>query len=164
MPLILPERPAIGTGLEARVVSDSGHGIQAKYSGFVHYISNKNILDILLEIEKDSIKERNFNRSAIDYIKQYISVNGSKFEYFDKQIQSRDYLGKLNKIDDYTELVITPIALDKILKVGGFEDKQVVLKELKKSGHLNCEADRYTRKRQLEKGITTTVHVIKIPN
>ena len=127
-------------------------------------ISNKNILDILLEIEKDSIKERNFNRSAIDYIKQYISVNGSKFEYFDKQIQSRDYLGKLNKIDDYTELVITPIALDKILKEGGFEDKQVVLKELKKSGHLNCEADRYTRKRQLEKGITTTVHVIKIPN
>jgi DNA-directed RNA polymerase beta subunit len=44
VPLILPERPAIGTGLEARVVSDSGHGIQAKYSGFVHYISNKNIL------------------------------------------------------------------------------------------------------------------------
>ncbi len=43
VPLILPEKPIVGTGLEARVVSDSGHGIQAKNSGFVSYVSSENI-------------------------------------------------------------------------------------------------------------------------
>lgn len=44
VPLVLPERPAIGTGLEGRIVCDSGHSVQAKASGFVSYISSKNVL------------------------------------------------------------------------------------------------------------------------
>nr|YP_009105677.1 beta subunit of RNA polymerase [Neocystis brevis]AIT94436.1 beta subunit of RNA polymerase [Neocystis brevis] len=43
VPLIAPERPVIGTGLEARVVSDSGHIIQAENSGFVSYVSGDKI-------------------------------------------------------------------------------------------------------------------------
>ena len=127
-------------------------------------IDNNEILKILLEIEKESIKSRNFNKSALDYIKQYISSNGSKFVYFDRESDTKDYLGKLNKKGDYTELVITPIAFEKILKEGGFEDTNVVLKEFKKNGTLNCESDRFTRKRQLEKGITTNVYVINLKN
>lgn len=41
VPLILPEKTIVGTGLEARVTSDSGHGIQAKKSGFVSYVSGR---------------------------------------------------------------------------------------------------------------------------
>ena len=41
VPLILPEKTIVGTGLEARVTSDSGHGIQAKTSGFISYVSGK---------------------------------------------------------------------------------------------------------------------------
>nr|ALO21466.1 beta subunit of RNA polymerase [Lobochlamys culleus] len=44
VPLIRPERPIVGTGLEARVVSDSGHAIQAKYSGFVRYASANKVV------------------------------------------------------------------------------------------------------------------------
>ena len=44
VPLIAPERPVIGTGLEARVVSDSGHILQAKTSGFVSYVSGDKII------------------------------------------------------------------------------------------------------------------------
>ena len=54
VPLLLPEKPIVGTGLEGRIVSDSGHGIQAKKSGFVSYVSN------------ESIKVTNFFSSAAD--------------------------------------------------------------------------------------------------
>jgi len=44
VPLIRPERPIVGTGLEARAVSDSGHVIQAQHSGIVTYVSAKKII------------------------------------------------------------------------------------------------------------------------
>jgi DNA-directed RNA polymerase subunit beta len=44
VPLIRPERPIVGTGLEPRAVSDSGHVIQAKFSGVVTYVSAAKII------------------------------------------------------------------------------------------------------------------------
>lgn len=44
VPLIRPERPIVGTGLEARTISDSGHAITAKSSGFVTYVSSNKIV------------------------------------------------------------------------------------------------------------------------
>nr|QKN19188.1 beta subunit of RNA polymerase [Eudorina elegans] len=44
VPILKPQRPIVGTGLEARAVSDSGHVITAKYSGIVMYISSKKII------------------------------------------------------------------------------------------------------------------------
>ena len=44
VPLIRPERPLVGTGLEARVVADSGHGLQAKGPGFIEYVSGKTVI------------------------------------------------------------------------------------------------------------------------
>nr|AYQ94599.1 RNA polymerase beta subunit protein a [Chlorosarcina stigmatica] len=44
VPLIRPERPIVGTGLEGRAVSDSGHVMQAKFSGFVAYASSTKII------------------------------------------------------------------------------------------------------------------------
>jgi DNA-directed RNA polymerase beta subunit len=44
VPLIRPEKPIVGTGLEGRAVSDSGHALQAKASGFVRYVSGKKIV------------------------------------------------------------------------------------------------------------------------
>nr|YP_009238153.1 RNA polymerase beta subunit [Chromochloris zofingiensis]AMO01031.1 RNA polymerase beta subunit [Chromochloris zofingiensis] len=44
VPLIRPERPLIGTGLEARAVSDSGHALLTKKSGYVAYVSGSKIL------------------------------------------------------------------------------------------------------------------------
>jgi DNA-directed RNA polymerase beta subunit len=39
VPLMRPTRPIVATGLESKVVSDSGHALQAKYSGFVTHVS-----------------------------------------------------------------------------------------------------------------------------
>ena len=44
VPLLAPERPFVGTGLEARVVSDCGHILQTKNSGFISYVSGQKIL------------------------------------------------------------------------------------------------------------------------
>jgi DNA-directed RNA polymerase beta subunit len=44
VPLIRPERPIVGTGLEPRAVSDSGHVIQSKFSGVVTYVSAEKII------------------------------------------------------------------------------------------------------------------------
>jgi len=44
VPLIRPERPIVGTGLEGRTVSDSGHVLQSQYSGLVTYVSAKKII------------------------------------------------------------------------------------------------------------------------
>jgi DNA-directed RNA polymerase subunit beta len=43
VPVIRPERPIVGTGLEARAASDSGHVLQADRSGFVTYASGLKI-------------------------------------------------------------------------------------------------------------------------
>lgn len=43
VPLMCAERPLIGTGLETRVVSDSGHALFAKTSGYIFYASGSKI-------------------------------------------------------------------------------------------------------------------------
>jgi len=44
VPVIRPDRPIVGTGLEARAASDSGHPLQSNQSGFVGYASGKKII------------------------------------------------------------------------------------------------------------------------
>jgi DNA-directed RNA polymerase subunit beta len=44
VPILKPQRPIVGTGLEGRAVSDSGHVITAKYTGLVTYTSSKKII------------------------------------------------------------------------------------------------------------------------
>ena len=44
VPLIRHQRPIVGTGLESRAVSDSGHVIQSKFSGLVTYVSAKKVV------------------------------------------------------------------------------------------------------------------------
>jgi DNA-directed RNA polymerase subunit beta len=44
VPLIRPQRPFIGTGLEARAVSDSGHALLTAKSGYVLYVSGSKII------------------------------------------------------------------------------------------------------------------------
>ena len=44
VPLIRSERPVVGTGLEARAVSDSGHALTTQSGGYVLYASGKNVI------------------------------------------------------------------------------------------------------------------------
>lgn len=55
------------------------------------------------------------------------------------------------------------ISFEEMIKQGGYEDKNVVLRELKQNGYLNCESDRFTRSRKSPVGYTQEVYVIKLP-
>ena len=44
VPVIRPARPLVGTGLEARAVSDSGHALTTKQSGYIVYASGSKIV------------------------------------------------------------------------------------------------------------------------
>lgn len=127
-------------------------------------LNKKEIVNILVNAEKTSIKNRNFDKSIIDYLKEYISSNPSKFKHGLEKITTNDYVGRLTNKKDYTELEIVPMQFEKIIKEGGFEDEKVVLKELKKNGYLDHEKDRNTRKRKVNSEMKTNVYVIKIPN
>jgi DNA-directed RNA polymerase subunit beta len=55
--LIRAERPLVGTGLEARAVSDSGHALIAKSSGYVAYASASKIVIYTYKSKKSLIKK-----------------------------------------------------------------------------------------------------------
>lgn len=44
VPLVRPQRPFVGTGLEARAVSDSGHAVTTESSGYIFYVSGSIII------------------------------------------------------------------------------------------------------------------------
>lgn len=119
------------------------------------------IINMLIEIEQSSISKRNFSKSAIDYIKQYISKFKRKFETSDNT--PMDTLGKLTPKREWIEVQMNKISFEEMIKQGGYEDKNVVLKELKQNGYLNCESDRFTRSRKNSLGYTEDVYVIKLP-
>ena len=126
-------------------------------------MSKDEVLEIILKAEKESIKQRNFDKSFIEFFKDYVSSNSSKFSRDSRIDTVRDYIGNAKRKDGFLEFEILPSKFDEIVKEGGFEETKVVLRELKKSGYLDCERDRYTRKRKTQAGIVTSVVVVKIP-
>lgn len=134
------------------------------------------MIKILIESERESIKSRNLDKSAYEHIRQYVINNKHKFETNFSDNRKKHYtnsseyseqprweiIGKLTKKKDYIELEMTPNKFEVMLKEGGFEDKKVVLKELKKKGILDCDKDRYTRKRLGFGSISTSMIVVKL--
>nr|YP_001382216.1 RNA polymerase beta chain [Pleurastrum terricola]A6YGD9.1 RecName: Full=DNA-directed RNA polymerase subunit beta N-terminal section; AltName: Full=PEP; AltName: Full=Plastid-encoded RNA polymerase subunit beta N-terminal section; Short=RNA polymerase subunit beta N-terminal section [Pleurastrum terricola]ABO69351.1 RNA polymerase beta chain [Pleurastrum terricola] len=44
VPLLIAERPVVGTGLEGRVIADSSYIMQTKQSGVISYVSNEQVI------------------------------------------------------------------------------------------------------------------------
>lgn len=118
------------------------------------------MLDIMVNIEKESLGNRNFRESAIDYIKQYVSKYKNKFECgMNNSIES---IGIIIQREKYVEVQMNKLSFEQMLKQGGYEDKNIVLKELKDAGYLNCEKDRFTRSRKNSLGYIEEFIVINL--
>ena len=52
VPLILPERPIVRTGMESLVINESGHSFQASCGGFVSYISAQHMVILCNTLNK----------------------------------------------------------------------------------------------------------------
>ena len=120
------------------------------------------IVDMIVSIERESIKYRNFNKVVMDFIKQYVDRYRNKFDGKSKS-NSQEILGKITEKEDYTELQMEQLSFELMIKEGGYEDRKIVLKELKKAGFLDCEKDRLTRSRKNSVGVDTEYIVIKLP-
>lgn len=118
------------------------------------------IKNMIVDIEKESIRNRNFKESAIDYIKQYVSKYKGKFDV--SSTTSIENLGKIIQKEKYIEVQMNKISFEQMIKQGGYEDMNVVLRELKDAGYLNCEKDRYTRCRKNSLGYKEEFFVIKL--
>ena len=120
------------------------------------------IVDMIVSIERESIKYRNFHKVVMDFIKQYVDRYRNKFDGKLKS-NSQEILGKITDKEDYTELQMEQLSFELMIKEGGYEDRKIVLKELKKAGFLDCEKDRLTRSRKNSVGVNTEYIVIKLP-
>jgi putative DNA primase/helicase len=128
------------------------------------------IIDLLIRIEKDSIENRNFDKTAIDYIHNFISMNIDKFDLYTRFVKyefqpaKKEYWGKITVRESNIEVEINPLILEESLKKGGFRSSKVVLKELRDKGYLDHEKDKLYRKRLDNLGKLSKVYVILIKN
>lgn len=118
------------------------------------------IINMLIQIENESIESRSFSESAIDYVKQYVAKYKRRFECGDNK--PTDTLGKIITKGECIEVQMNKISFAEMIRQGGYEDKNVVLKELKDNGFLNHEKDRFTRSRKNSLGYSEDVYVIKL--
>nr|WP_243207848.1 hypothetical protein [Paeniclostridium hominis] len=98
----------------------------------------------------------------MDFIKEYVERYRNKFDGKSKS-NSQEILGKITEKEDYTELQMEELSFELMIKEGGYEDRKIVLKELKKAGFLDCEKDRLTRSRNNSAGVEINYIVIKLP-
>lgn len=79
VPLMVPEKPIVGTGLEGKVISDSGHGIQSPLNGYVSYVSGEKIIIHHFSTKKKENLNLKFFRKLI-YFKKFSPF--VKFPFF----------------------------------------------------------------------------------
>ncbi|HBF4581482.1 TPA: DUF927 domain-containing protein [Clostridioides difficile] len=119
------------------------------------------MIDMITNIEKESIRNRNFNESVIDYIKGYVETYRNQFDGITEATTPK-VLGKITEKEDYIEVQMMKESFKYMINEGGYEDEKIVLKELKKGGYLDCEVDRYTRTRRGNEGKKIDYIVIKL--
>nr|YP_010733692.1 RNA polymerase beta subunit [Gayralia brasiliensis]YP_010733766.1 RNA polymerase beta subunit [Monostroma nitidum]WEG92963.1 RNA polymerase beta subunit [Gayralia brasiliensis]WEG93037.1 RNA polymerase beta subunit [Monostroma nitidum] len=70
-----PEKPIVGTGLESRVVSDIGHSLQVKKSGFVSYVDGKKII---VYSQKETCEKSSLNHVLPCFFNKRLKKNPSQ--------------------------------------------------------------------------------------
>ena len=76
--LMSSERPLVGTGLEARVLAESGHPVQSRVSGFVSNISaHQVVVQRLLHVSEGSVLNKKLTKTEF----QLQSLNKTRLSY-----------------------------------------------------------------------------------
>lgn len=133
------------------------------------------IKEFILENEKSSYVQRDIYKNAYDYFQEQVGIHRNNFSSEYHGIPGTNEPAKLEhwgKIDHSkglkkekcsTTITITISSFNNILQQGGFQDPKIILKQWKSTGILDCEKDRYTRKRKISSiGSAIDVYVIKI--
>ncbi|HGS9061479.1 TPA: DUF927 domain-containing protein [Clostridioides difficile] len=129
---------------------------------FLNELKLEEIRDYLAEIEKENIHERGLENSAEYWLRQMIEENSLKFRTNENIYKNDSYWGTIKNLDNNKiEVSILKNKFEEIMKKGGFEDSNIIIKKWKDTGILNHEQGRLTRKRKIN-SITSTVYVVII--
>ena len=104
------------------------------------------ILKFLVENEEQNMIERDLGMKAFNQIVQVIIQNKGYFKLNNISIQNNVCWGNINVRDDYYEVAILKNVLDKNLRMLGYGDPKIVVKEWKNSNLLEFEKDRSTKR------------------
>ena len=136
--------------------------INAGYKDYGISLDIEGIRELLVETEVKSIQRRGIKRKAEDWLIQYVETNASKFKCGKEGTPNVDYWGTRRELaNGELEIAILKNRFEEIMKQGKFEDKNVVLDQLKKEGKLDYEKGRLTRRRKIN-AIETQLYVIKL--
>lgn len=119
------------------------------------------IIELFIQMEKESIKARNFDTSVLEFITTYVSANSNRFIKKGEKANGEVW-GVITEKNGYTEVAFNKLRFEKMIDEGGYEDRDVVLNELKNSKALSCDKDRYTRKRKDSTGLMVPMIVVKV--
>jgi hypothetical protein len=138
----------------------------------------KEITKFLINNEKESSLDRNIEQKAYEYFLQQYAINEKKFiKDHTKNGKHKGFLTKNDSIETWgtfvdnkdknsskqDEICIYPHIFKEIMNSGGYEDERIILKQWKETGILDCEEDRFTRRRKLSStGGRVQVYVIKV--
>ena len=131
------------------------------------------ILSMLVEGEAEQMEQRDMAYMAFQHVRDYVTSNISKFIHtetsnfrqtmdvnFYDTLPKNEILGKVIKSSKGpSEIWIIRSHFDKILRLGGFLDSDVILHQLRAKGVLMCDRSKYTKKKVLYRG-GDTVRVV----
>lgn len=120
------------------------------------------IMKYLLSIEQVSSKKTNLAANALDILTQEISRNSAKYLTPDSPC-SKNAVGKITEDGSTKTISILKNEFQLICKRNNFQNLTQILKELKKTGVLQTEPDRLTRRVRLSPELPeVTCYVFKI--
>jgi len=127
------------------------------------------ILAFIIQHEQQAVEERDIFANAYKYLLEQVNINNHKFDkYFNKVdpiMSLNETWGKIeykSKKDKEQVILILPIIFNKLMSEGGFQDPQIILKNWKKQGILDCESDRFTRNRKINGADAVGVYAIRV--
>lgn len=126
----------------------------------------ENILEFLINTQNNNRTSNNIDMRAYEYFLDIYTRYSEKFvkegrlnndEYMPKEIWGK-YVSKTNGTE---QIVISIDVFKDTMSEGGFEDIDVILSKWRDKGLLDCDKNRYTRKRSVG-GIKKRMYVVKV--
>lgn len=110
------------------------------------YLSGQELVDWLVEQEKDSMTEREMTPKFYEQLRQYIVRFSKNFKRND-QVPQNEIWGKIEVYEGKSYCYILPLIFEKITKELGFTETKIILDELKHMGVLDHEKNKNQKRK-----------------
>ena len=109
----------------------------------------EDILDFLVEEEQKRVASRDIGGEALNYMTQLVIRHQSNFRRQGFSMNPLDCWGKMFVYPAHVEVAFLKNILEEQLRLGGFDDPKVVIRDWKEKGILITEGDRATKRTKI---------------